>query len=107
MRYILCFCFFFVASCAALPAYAMTLEEFQSRCDMGLQMNNQEECEDKDEICIAYMDAMAQTNDKADCKKSCWDTDAALRPNHVADNCINMIEHAYDECTIYCETIDE
>ncbi len=106
MRKILCIFCGLAFTCTALPAFALTLEEFVSRCNMGLQMNNQESCESKEEICSAYLDGMSATNDKADCKKSCWDTDAALRPNHVADDCINMIEHGYTECTIYCETIE-
>ncbi len=103
MRRILCILCVLAISFAALPAFAMEMTEFTSRCTMGLQMGNSEMCGDKDTICGSFMDAMAKTKDKASCKQACSNSDAAIRPKHVMDGCEPAVQHAYDECTIYCE----
>ncbi len=106
MRYCICICCLAVLLCASLPASAMKLTEFSSRCSMGLQMGNDNMCGSTEDICGSFMDQMEKAKDKAACKQACSDSDAALRPRHITDGCGGTIEHAYSECTIYCETLE-
>ncbi len=106
MRYFICLCCLSAIVCLSLPAFAMNLTDFESRCSMGLQMGNDNMCGSTNDICGSFMDELAKAKDKASCKQSCSDSEAALRPRHITDGCGQTVQHAYSECTIYCETLE-
>lgn len=105
MRYFVCLCCLTAILCSSLPAFAMSLTDFESRCTMGADTDKEGSCAAKKDICGSFMDALSSAKDKEACKKACSDSNAAITPKHAADGCQSTVEHAYSECTVYCETL--
>lgn len=107
MRYLACICCFAVLLGLSVPALAMSLTDFESRCTMGLNMGDNDVCASKQDICGSFMDLMANAKDKAACKQACSNAEASEHPRHVVDGCDSSVQHAYSECTIYCEELGQ
>lgn len=90
----------------AVPAGAMGLATFQSRCVPGPDnLIDPHHCSEEERICGAFLCRLRSRMNFARCRALCEQAQEKQFPRHLDDGCDVLVNHAYNTCLVFCQEL--